>query len=54
MSRSSELELADAVVAWWAEHQYDTVADSDGHERNVYDKPPAFVAIARRILGQEN
>jgi len=38
-------QLVKAVLKWWEEHQYDTVA-SDEDEYNVYDEPPEFVRLA--------
>jgi hypothetical protein len=38
-------QLVRAVLKWWEEHQYDTVA-SDEDEYNVYDEPPKFVRLA--------
>jgi len=39
--------LAEMVLDWWNEHQYDT--DRTG-EYNVYDETPEFVKKAKEIL----
>lgn len=47
---------AQATMAWWSEHQYDTVSDGEGGEYNVFDSEPEFVKSARTALsaaGQE-
>jgi hypothetical protein len=38
--------LANLVIEWWREHQYDT--DNSG-EYNLYDAPPEFVLKAIEI-----
>ncbi len=45
MSRATEIELAEAVVAWW-----------DSQVKNKlwgHASPPEFVIMAQKILGQE-
>lgn len=37
--------LRAAVLAWWEEHEHDTVPTEDD-EYNAYDEPPWFVTIA--------
>ena len=48
-----EIKLAEAVLRWWEEHQYDCVSDEDD-EYNVYDEPPHFVKLAQELLGRTN
>lgn len=38
-----------AVLAWWQKHQCDATPDGDGDERNTYDEPPEFVALAQAL-----
>lgn len=46
-------ELAEMVLAWWEEHQYDTASNGDD-ERNIYDETPDFVIAARCALNELN
>lgn len=43
-------ELADAVLAWWKDHEYDAYSDGDGDERNAYDETPDFVKVAQAAI----
>jgi len=45
-------DLIKSVLAWWEDHQYDSVCDSDGDERNVYDEDPEFVVIAKKLAAE--
>jgi hypothetical protein len=42
-------KLANAVKLWWEEHKYDVTGDRG--EWNLYDHAPAFVDIAKTIIG---
>lgn len=45
--------LVEAILAWWEEHECDTVpfycSDEYAEERNLYDEPPEFVPIAKAL-----
>jgi hypothetical protein len=44
--------LATAVLAWWEEHQYDTVGPYG--EYCIYRNEPEFVTLAKAMLAPEN
>ena len=45
------MDLVDAVLKWWEEHQYDVrmynTGDGGQDEDDVYDEEPEFVKIAK-------
>lgn len=41
------LTVAQTVMAWWAEHEYDTIGD-----RNVFDFDPPMVEAARAAIAK--
>lgn len=43
------LKLANAVMAWWKNHEFD-VYQTEDDEYNVFDDEPEFVTIARKII----
>lgn len=44
--------MAKAILAWWAEAQYETCGDRG--ERNVFNDPPVFVTMAEKMLGKDS
>lgn len=42
--------MAEMVLSWWEERQYDTCSTGDGDERNIYDDEPDFVIAAKAAL----
>lgn len=57
LAASNESRLAESVLAWWNEHESDSIAydAGDGYmdERNLYDEPPEFVKIAYALVPVE-
>ena len=47
MNNKEIRNLAQMILNWWQEHQYDT--DPSG-EYNVYEETPEFVKKAKEIL----
>lgn len=46
--------LAESVLAWWKEHEFDTRAIGDGDYANVFDYVPDFVIKAAEYLGLDS
>jgi hypothetical protein len=42
-------ELAQTVLSWWEEHQYDVMSE-DGEEWNVFHTKPEFIKLAEQFL----
>ena len=45
------IELVEAVLKWWSDHQYDV--NGPYGEYNTYDDTPEFVEIAQKMKAEE-